>query len=247
MSFRDAFRRVQAALAVEETGIPNEATKAAFGKIWEDALQEYRQGAALPAAGPPAAPVPPTAPVSTAPWLVSGSNFPIVGRPFTPATVGGYLASFRFDQGFNPSGITVHHTAVPSLAQRPTGFVTQHMLNIRDGYIRERGFKSGPHFFVDEDQIWAFTPFNRRGVHAVSFNGTRVGIEMLGNYDSEDPWSGRGLAVLTTTRALILAIEKQLGLTHTAVNFHRDDPQTSKTCPGSKITKARFLSFLAEA
>ena len=37
------------------------------------------------------------------------------------------------------------------------------------------------------------------GVHAVSFNSTGVGIEMLGNYDIEDPRTGRGLQVLTTT------------------------------------------------
>ena len=67
---------------------------------------------------------------------------------------------------------------------------------------------------------------------------------MLGDYDTEDPWSGRGLQVLTTTCHALLALLRKFGLTPAAIRFHRDDPKTSKSCPGTKLDKAKFLNLL---
>lgn len=119
------------------------------------------------------------------------------------------------------------------------------MRNLQDFY-EGKGWSAGPHLFTDDDQIWTFSPMTARGVHAVSFNATGIGIEMLGDYDTEDPWSGRGLAVLTTTCRAVKALLTRLGLTQAAIRFHRDDPKTTKTCPGKKVTKAQFLELLAK-
>jgi N-acetyl-anhydromuramyl-L-alanine amidase AmpD len=119
------------------------------------------------------------------------------------------------------------------------------MRNLQD-YYESKGWSAGPHLFTDDDQVWTFSPMTARGVHAVSFNSTGIGIEMIGDYDTEDPWTGRGLQVLTTTCLAVKAILARLQLTPAAIRFHRDDPRATKTCPGKKITKEAFLAHLAK-
>lgn len=141
--------------------------------------------------------------------------------------------------------ITLHHTASPSLAQRPKGFIAQHIVNMRD-YYQGLGWKSGPHLYADDDQVWFMSPLTEKGVHAVSFNSTSIGIEVLGDYDEEDPFNGRGLDCWHTAASATRSLAKWLGITPTTdtIKFHRDDPKTSKTCPGTKIKKDWFLSLV---
>ncbi len=165
----------------------------------------------------------------------------ILGKPYGADDFAKYLDTIK--PAWKPRFIVIHHCAAPSLAQRPNGFISQHMLNIQDFY-EDKGWSAGPHLFIDEDQVWTFSPLTSRGVHAVSFNADGIGIEMLGDYDREDPWNGRGREVLTTTCRAVKALQKKFGLDDSAIRFHRDDPKTNKTCPGRKITKAAFLAHL---
>lgn len=168
----------------------------------------------------------------------------IEGKPYSHSEFKAYLDTLK-PGAWKPSLIVIHHCAAPSLKQRPIGFIPQHMLNLQDFY-EGKGWSAGPHLFTDDDQIWTFSPLTARGVHAVSFNATGIGIEMLGDYDSEDPWQGRGLDVLRTTCVAVLALMKKFGLDEKSIRFHRDDPKTNKTCPGRKISKDKFLEFLQE-
>ena len=95
---------------------------------------------------------------------------------------------------------------------RPHGLKVQHIRNIRDYYENTKGWSSGPHLFTDEDQIWGMCPFSEKGVHARSFNSHSVGIEVLGNYDLEDPHSGRGLACWKLAAATGAAVLARLGI-----------------------------------
>lgn len=166
----------------------------------------------------------------------------IVNKPFRLDEFQAHLDTITLT-GFKPQFVVIHHTAAPSLAQRPLGWTAQHMLNLQDFY-EEKGWSAGPHIFTDEDQAWMFTPLNVRGVHAVAFNRTGWGIEMLGDYDNEDPWTGRGLAVLTLTARIAIMLLRKIGKGTEAIRFHRDDPGTSKSCPGRKISKADFLKLV---
>jgi|LakMenEpi02Jun12_1017388.scaffolds.fasta_scaffold00926_3 hypothetical protein len=172
--------------------------------------------------------------------LYPGPEFPVVGRPILADGIDAYVRSAdpRWIRG-----ITVHHTAAPSLAQRPSGFLETHMHNLRT-YYKGLGWSAGPHFFVDEDQAWAFSPLTKPGIHAKSFNRTHIGIEMLGDYDREDPWSGRGLQVLTMTASIVAELLRSLNLDVSAVNFHREDPKSDKSCPGRRIEKTKFLQLV---
>lgn len=143
------------------------------------------------------------------------------------------------------NSVTIHHTAAPSLSQRPKGFTAQHINNMRD-YYQSLGWKSGPHLYIDDDQIWFMTPLSEKGVHAVSFNSRSIGIEVLGDYDSEDPFTGRGLQCWQLAAKTTMQLLNWLNLkpSESTVLFHRDDPKTSKTCPGSKITKKWFIDLM---
>lgn len=175
-------------------------------------------------------------------WLIEG-DFPIIGRRFTP---GEFLTFLRYEAAiprvnrFQATGVTAHHTFHPDLDMRPNGFTEQHMRNLRSYYRSEipgqkKAWKSGPHVFTDDNGIWAFTPPHLRGVHAVSFNN-RFGVEMLGNFDDRDDFRDpRGKRSIQHGQFAIAALMVVHRIPRDRVNFHRHDPETSKTCPGTEI------------
>jgi len=168
-------------------------------------------------------------------------GFEIVGQAWDVEAFEGYISDISL--GWADS-VTIHHTASPSLAQRPDGWKLQHMRNIAHYYQKKLGWSAGPHLFTDEDEVYGMSSLWRRGIHARSFNSNSIGVEMLGNYDSESPSSGRGLDVIETTAQVVAALLRRMKLlaTDKTILFHRDDPKTSKTCPGSLINKSWFVS-----
>jgi len=170
-----------------------------------------------------------------------------VGRVWTPESLGQYLATI--DKPDWCEAITLHHTADPSLADRPKGFTIRHIENIRDYYINKKGWSAGPHLFIDEDQIFGMCDLRKNGVHAISFNSYAIGIEVLGNYDSEDPKSDRGLACWQTAAAAVRVLLPWLGFDANleTILFHRDDEETDKSCPGTLVEKDWVLSLIAAA
>jgi hypothetical protein len=167
----------------------------------------------------------------------------IIGMACTIEKFKTYLVGLKFTT-WKPSLVVVHHCAAPSLAQRPQGFQPVHMQNLRSYYGAELGWSAGPHLFIDEHAIWLFSTMEKRGVHAKSFNATGIGIEMLGDYDSEDPMTGRGLEVCMMTARAVAALLDRLRLDESAIRFHREDPKTSKTCPGKKVKKDWFVDLV---
>lgn len=182
-------------------------------------------------------------------WLIGGSSFPIVGRRFTKDQFYEYCKWVKKNESFkwNPAGCTAHHTAFPSLSMRPNGFTEAHMKNLRGYYKDQLKWRSGPQVFTDDHGIWVLTPLSHRGVHARSFNSSHIGVEMLGDFDwKDDPETGRGKQSTDNGKFSIAAMCKAFGFSPQKTNLHRDDPRTSKTCPGKKIGKADFLADVEE-
>lgn len=131
---------------------------------------------------------------------------------------------------------------------RASGFTSQHIRNLEHYYRNpasggKTAWSSGPHLFIDDDQCWGMCSFTAQGVHARSFNARAIGIEVLGNYDEESPYTGRGRDCWTIAIGVSRVLLDWLGLqaNATTVLFHRDDPRTNKTCPGSKVEKTWVL------
>lgn len=174
-------------------------------------------------------------------------SIPFIGQRMTRKEFEEYLNTLKFTS-FNPNFVTLHHTAAPSLAQRPNGFTKQHLLNLRDYYQNTLGWNGAPQVFIDdqEDGIIVFQRMDKRGVHAVSFNAKSWGVEMLGFYDSESFDTGRGQVVRDNTMQALAIMCKRLGVKADTIKFHRDDPKTSKTCPGTKVKKAYVVNAVQQ-
>lgn len=162
----------------------------------------------------------------------------IVGKRFTVQEFAAYMASFAMG-AWHPSFVVLHNTGMPTLAMRPQGLTYQHILNIRYDYEVRQKWSAGPHLFVDQNGIWAFSPLNYPGVHAPSWNSESWGVETLGDYDTE--------AFLPSVRTNLVAALTELHrlgkLDPSTLHLHKEDPKTThKRCPGNNISKSDIIS-----
>ena len=164
----------------------------------------------------------------------------IVGKSFTPEEFDTYCHTLQWT-AWRPAFIVLHNTAAPSLAQRPDGLSKQHILNLEAFYRDTQKWKAGPHLFIDDAQIWVFTPLTVSGTHSPSFNKTALGIEMLGDSEKEAFDSGRGLKVRQNTVAALATLSAILGLDPNTMKIHREDPATTHACPGKNVRKLEVI------
>lgn len=169
----------------------------------------------------------------------------IVNKAFTPEEFDKYCHTLVWNQ-WRPNFITLHNTYLPSLAMRPNGFTLQHMRNL-ENYFKGLGWSAAPHLFIDDKQIWVFTPLTVSGVHSPSWNKLAIGIEMLGDYEKEPFVTGRGALVRSNTVAAIATLSAVLGIDPATMKLHKEDPGTShKTCPGKHVNKALVIASVRE-
>jgi hypothetical protein len=164
----------------------------------------------------------------------------IVGRSFTPEAFDDYCHTLQWN-AWRPTFIVLHNTAIPSLAQRPNGLTQQHIKNLEAFYRDTQKWKAGPHLFVDDKQIWVFTPLTVSGTHSPSWNKVALGVEMLGDYETEPFDSGRGLAVRKNTVAALATLSAILGIDCNTMRIHREDPGTTHACPGKNVRKLEVI------
>jgi N-acetylmuramoyl-L-alanine amidase len=164
----------------------------------------------------------------------------IVGNSYAPDEFDRYCHELQWT-AWRPSFIVLHNTGVPSLGQRPNGFTKQHIKNLESFYRDTQKWKGGPHLFIDDKQIWVFTPLTFSGTHSPSWNKVALGIEMLGDYDRDSFDSGRGLNVRKNTVAAIATLSAILGLDPGTMHIHREDPLTTHACPGRSVRKLEVI------
>ena len=165
---------------------------------------------------------------------------PIVGRSFDKEGFEAYCEGLSWT-AWRPAFIVLHNTASPTLAQRPNGLQQQHIANLVSFYRDEQKWSAGPHLFVDDRQIWVFTPLTESGVHSPSFNKLAFGIEMLGDFEAEPFDQGRGAAVRDNAVSAMATLCARLGLDPHRIKLHREDPLTTHACPGGKVQKLAVI------
>lgn len=133
---------------------------------------------------------------------------------------------------FNPDLVVFHHTQCPSLAQRPEGFTEQQIKNMEHYYLKEKGWPSTPHYFVDDRRIWLMTHTGIPGTHCRGHNSHTIGVEVLGDYNVEDPTTGRGLACWRNAILLYEHLRATIRSIH-SYRLHRDMSTTD--CPGKNV------------
>src|SRR4051812_40342400 len=164
----------------------------------------------------------------------------IVGLSCTQDGFDKYCHSLTWP-AWRPSFIVLHNTSVPTLDQRKDGFTKQHILNLEAFYRDEQKWSAGPHLFVDDKQIWVFTPLTVSGVHSPSWNKLALGVEMLGDYEKEAFDSGRGLKVRKNAVAALATLCGVLGFDTQTIRLHREDPLTTHACPGKNVRKLEVI------
>lgn len=170
----------------------------------------------------------------------------IVGQSFSPSDFDVYCHQLQWTS-WRPSFIVLHNTAIPTLAKRPKGLTLQNIKGLEIFYRDEKKWSAGPHLFIDDKQIWVFTPLTVPGVHSPSWNSSSLGIEMLGDYLKESFTSGRGLKVRQNTISAMTTINSILGIDPHTMKLHREDPLTTHACPGSAVRKLEIIQAVQDS
>lgn len=166
----------------------------------------------------------------------------IVGQGFTSDAFATYVAGLSFGN-WRPSFVVLHNTGAPTFAQWHSVSGDQRMQNLQTYYRDTQGWSGGPHLFVADDLIWAFTPLTVPGVHSPSWNNVSWGVELVGDYSTEQmvpALQANAVSALTT-------LHGALGLDPSTLRLHREDPLTTHICPGSNVSKADFIANVTAA
>lgn len=170
---------------------------------------------------------------------------PIIGTPHTLTQLQKLIDEMSFAR-WRPNGMVVHNTGAPTLKQWHQVPGEVRMRNLVHYFRDQRGWSSAPHAFVADDVIWPFTPFNTPGTHSPSWNGTKLGIEMVADFSREDDDSGAGLKVKRNTVALFGMLHLKLGLNPDSILLHKEDPRTTHDCPGKDFDKREFIEMVKD-
>jgi len=164
----------------------------------------------------------------------------IVGNSYDAEGFDKYCHELQWS-AWRPSFIALHNTGAPSLSQRPSGFTKQHIKNLESYYRDQQKWKAGPHLFIDDRQIWVFTPLTVSGTHSPSWNKVALGFEMLGDFEKDMFDSGRGQKVRVNAVAALATVCGILGLDPRTIRLHREDPLTTHACPGKNVRKLEII------
>lgn len=160
---------------------------------------------------------------------------------------------------WRPSKIVWHNTAAPSLAQwiktanddRAKGLVPGiTRIGNLEIFFRDNNHWSGcPHLFIANDFIWEMNVLTAPGVHTPSWNGTSLGFELIGDYDTEEADSGEGLKVKQNAIFATALLCSAIGLEPTSgevdhnhnttgtIFLHKQDYKTTHDCPGAHMAR----------
>lgn len=154
-----------------------------------------------------------------------------------------YLATLRWTD-WHPEGITLHNTAAPTLKQwAETGpSHDARIRNLESYYEGELHWHAGPHWFISRTRINWFSNPLLPGVHSRCWNATRFGIEMVGDFDSEDFNSGDGAQVRDLALAWTAVLCKRFGFKPLDLTFHRECKLDNHACPGKTVVRSTVIS-----
>jgi hypothetical protein len=178
------------------------------------------------------------------------------GKPYSRALFPLLLASIPDEQLSWIKFICLHNTAAPSIAQWQASNVPQRIVNLQRYYEVQKGWKSGPHGFIPPDPdicIYGFTPFWARGVHASCYNKVAIGLEMVGDFDTESFDDGAGGIVQSNAVFVMAALYNRLSLRpdgyiagEAGLHFHIDCARDNHACPGKHVKRPNLIARVLE-
>lgn len=154
-----------------------------------------------------------------------------------------YLGTLRWTS-WTPQGITLHNTAAPTLAQWAESGPSHdaRIRNLESYYENELGWHAGPHWFISRTRINWFSNPLLPGVHSRCWNHTRFGIEMVGDFGSEQFNSGDGAMVRDLALAWVAVLNKRFSFDPAAIVFHKECKLDNHDCPGHNVSKPDVIT-----
>ncbi|MCA1381309.1 N-acetylmuramoyl-L-alanine amidase [Bradyrhizobium sp. BRP23] len=190
------------------------------------------------------------------------ASIPLVGTCFpTSKAFLDYLDTIQF-KAWTPRFVTMHHTGGPSLAtwrsygNRKVPITDEKWMRNLAGWYgtpessggpKDGPWSAGPHFFFTPANFCVLSLPEKRGVHAVSFNALSWGVECVGDFDSEaftPDLANRYAEGLACLHVALGISPDPFVINVRGLHFHRDDPKTTKTCPGRKVDKVAMVSLI---
>ena len=136
-----------------------------------------------------------------------------------------------------PIGACLHHTWKPVPAQ----WVGRRSVEAqRTWFSAAKQWQAGPHLYVvsgspnpANDGIYQLTPLNLPGIHAGAWNNRLIGVEVVGDYDSQ-PWPD---SLRTLVIGAVVRLFRWLGIDRATLDTLRGHREcgSPKTCPGLAI------------
>lgn len=156
---------------------------------------------------------------------------------------------------WKPTGIVVHNTANPTIKSFVSSKVRvpQRLINWKSYYENEKKWSGGPHLFITPrhlltpPSICVFNPLTESGIHSPSYNDTHFGVEIVGNFTSEDFQSlnPRITEVREMSIKAIAALAFHFKIDTSKIVLHKEDPETThKDCPGKTLVKSILIDSI---
>lgn len=166
-------------------------------------------------------------------------------RQFTLPEFQAYVKTLTWSKGWKPSFLTGHNTAAPRLSQylAYSPATRKAWPNNLNRYYKGLGWHSGPHLViapnVEGGGIWLLCDLEQDGVSVSCWNAKTIGIENVGDYETEDPTTGHGAEVRDTFVGVAAALCSRLGWTprpHVlgvkGIHWHHECTKDNHPCPG---------------
>ncbi len=162
-----------------------------------------------------------------------------------------YMRSLKWG-AWRPQGVTVHATSLPTLAMWAESGPKhdQRIINLQRYYeepdpsTHKPSWHAGPHWFISRTMINWFSDPLLPGIHSRCYNGTRFGIEMVGDYEFEPFDTGDGKLVRDLSVSWCAALNLHFGFKAEDVVFHRECKIDNHACPGKLVKKDAFIDLV---
>lgn len=146
-------------------------------------------------------------------------------------TRAGVIAS-RADPMNGINRITVHHTAVSSLAMRTESDAIKMMNTLRNGHVSRGWADIGYHYAIDpQGRVWEGRPLSWQGAHVENQNPHNLGIVLMGNFDQQSPTADQ----LAALDGFVAAQARRFRIPLDRIRTHQELAKTA--CPGRNLQR----------
>ena len=172
-------------------------------------------------------------------------------KHYAPADFLRLVEGLTWKKGWHPKFITLHNTGVPSLkTYLGYGATAKERWGANlDSYYKGLGWHSGVHLVACPDYIWNLCDLELDGISVSCWNHLTIGIEMIGDYATEDFAHSEGAKVRDNAVFAMAALHNKLGWQPDplvegvkGLHFHKMCVHDHHPCPGKNVDRSDVVA-----